>query len=169
MLGRSFEQIHQFDRAIVCYKRSLELEPASAERAETLLELAKMHERLHELEAARTCAEGALAVAPGFEQARSMIANIERRAGNVDAAESLWLDITAAKKGSLRVIADSWYQLASLHDKAGRYEEAFADATKAKKIFMRAAAPYYDDAWTIAHNAGKTFATITPEQLDAMA
>src|SRR3954470_1093132 len=54
MLARSYVQIQQFDRAIACYRRSLELAP-STERPETLLELAKMHERLHELDAARTC------------------------------------------------------------------------------------------------------------------
>jgi tetratricopeptide (TPR) repeat protein len=165
MLGRSYVQIQQFDRAIACYRRSLELAPSSPERPETLLELAKMHERLHELNAARTCVEEALVLAPTFEQARYMQANLERRAGNNEAAESLWREIIESKKATLRVIAESWYQLASIHDKAGRYDEAFQDLTQAKKIFMRAAAPYNDDAWTIARNAGKTFATITSEQL----
>jgi tetratricopeptide (TPR) repeat protein len=165
MLGRSYVQIQQFDRAIACYRRSLELAPSSAERPEILLELAKMHERLHELDAARACIEEALALAPDLEQARYMLASIERRAGNVNAAETIWRDITASKKASLRVIAESWYQLASIHDKAGHYDEAFEDASHAKKIFMRGAAPYYDDAWTIARNSGRTFATITAEQL----
>jgi tetratricopeptide (TPR) repeat protein len=165
MLGRSYVQIQQFDRAIACYQRSLELAPSSAERPEILLELAKMHERLHDLDAARKCADEALMLAPDFEQARYMLASIERRAGNIESAELLWRQIIEAKKGSLRVIADSWYQLAAIHDKAGRYDEAFEDATKAKKIFMGAATPYHDDAWTIARNAGKTFATITSEQL----
>src|SRR5882757_8582364 len=72
MLGRSYVQIQQFDRAIACYRRSLELAPSTPERPETLLELAKMHERLHELDAARTCVEEALALSPTFEQARYM-------------------------------------------------------------------------------------------------
>jgi tetratricopeptide (TPR) repeat protein len=165
MLGRSYVQIQQFDRAIACYRRSLELAPSSPERPETLLELAKMHERLHELDAARTCLEQALALSPTFEQARYMLAKVERRAGDIEAAESLWREIIDAKQATLRVIGDSWYQLASIHDKAGRYDEAFQDLTQAKKIFMRAAAPYNDDAWTIARNAGKTFATITSDQL----
>ena len=166
MLGRSFVQIQQFDRAIACYRRSLELAPSSPEQPQTLLELAKMHERLHDLAAARTCVEEALALAPNLEAARYMLANIERRDGNIENAEKLWREIIATKKATLRVTADSWYQLAAIHDRAGQYEEAFQDLTQAKKIFMRGAAHYFDDAWTIARNAGKTFAAITPEQLE---
>src|SRR6185312_7087801 len=92
MLGRSYVQIQQFDRAIACYRRALELGPPPPQRAETLLELAKMHERLHELDSARTCVDEALALVPNFEMARYMLANIERRAGNIEAAETLWRD-----------------------------------------------------------------------------
>ena len=166
MLGRSFVQIQQFDRAIACYRRSLELAPSSPERPQILLELAKMHERLHDLASARTCVEESLALTPNLEAARYMLANIERRDGNIEIAEKLWREIIATKKATLRVTADSWYQLAAIHDKAGQYEEAFQDLTQAKKIFMRGAAHYFDDAWTIARNAGKTFAAITPERLD---
>jgi tetratricopeptide (TPR) repeat protein len=166
MLARSYVQIQQFDRAIACYGRALELAPSARDRHETLLELAKMHERLHDLEAARTCIGEALALAPEFEQARYMLAVLERRSGNIAAAESLWRQIIDAQKATLRVIAESWYQLAAIYDKAGRYEDAFHTLTEAKKIFMRGAAPYTDDAWTIARNAGKTFAAINAELLE---
>ena len=82
MLGRSFVRIQQFDRAIACYRRSLELCADSPQRPETLLELAKMHERLHDLVAARQCVEEALSLAPGFEKAKYALANIERRSGD---------------------------------------------------------------------------------------
>src|SRR3954464_10951377 len=166
MLARSYVQIQQFDRAIACYRRALQLAPSAQDRHETLLELAKMHERLHDLQEARTCIDEALALAPEFEQARYMLAVIERRSGNIPAAESLWHQIIDAQKATLRVIAESWYQLAAIDDKEGRYEDAFHALTAAKKIFMRGAAPYSDDAWTIARNAGKTFAAINPALLE---
>jgi tetratricopeptide (TPR) repeat protein len=166
MLGRSYVQIQQFDRAITCYRRALELAPSSPERPNILLELAKMHERLHDLSAARTCVEEALALSPDFEKARYMLANVERRAGESEAAESRWRGIVEAQKAPLGVIGDSWYQLGALHDKAGKFEEAYHDLTKAKKIFGKAAAPYLDDAWTIGRAAGKTFATLTAEILE---
>ena len=166
MLGRSHAVLQRFDRAIACYRRFLELAPTSPDRTTVLLELARMHERLHDLAAARRCAEDALALSPNSDKAQYMLAVIDRRAGDVGAAESRWRQIIDSRTSSLGVIADSWYQLASLHDKAGQYEEAFEDLTRAKKIFSRAAAPHSDDAWTIARTAGKSFAAITPELLE---
>jgi tetratricopeptide (TPR) repeat protein len=163
MLGGSFIQIQQFDRAIACFRRSLELEPNSPDRPKVLLELANMHERLHDLDAARQCAEEALTINPGFEKARYALANIERRAGNVELAESLWRRLIDEQRAPPGVVADSWYELASLYDKAGQYADAFDALTRAKQIFSRAAGPHLEDAETIARSAGKTFALITAE------
>ena len=49
-----------------------------------------MHERLHDLEHARKCAEEAMALAPTYYKAQYVLANIDRRAGNVEAAETRW-------------------------------------------------------------------------------
>ena len=62
MLGESYAQIQQFDRSIICYRRSIELEPETPKRPQILLELARMHERLHNLVDARQCAEEAVAL-----------------------------------------------------------------------------------------------------------
>jgi tetratricopeptide (TPR) repeat protein len=163
MLGRSYVRLQQFDRAIACYRRALDLDPTSRERPHTLLELAKMHERLHELGPAREYAEQALALAPGFEKARYALANIDRRNGAVEAAESGWRQIIASKHAPPGVIADSWYQLASLFDATGRYQEAFDALTRAKQIFSRAAAPCREDADAIASISRKTFNAVTRE------
>jgi tetratricopeptide (TPR) repeat protein len=163
MLGRSYVMIQQFDRAIDCYRRSLELAPASSDRPQTLLELAKMYERLHDLATARVCVEEALALAPGLEKAKYALANIERRAGNLEAAESRWRQLIDAQKAPPGVIADSWYQLASLYDGAGRHGDAYDALTRAKDIFSRAAAPYRRDAEVIAKTGKQTFDAITPE------
>lgn len=166
MLGRSYVQIQQFDRAIACYRRALELEPTSKDRPQMLLELAKMHERLHELDEARRCADQALSIAPGFEKARYTLATILRRAGDEEGAQTLWQRLIEANKAPPGVIADSWYELASTYDKAGRYEEAFEALTRAKQILSRAAGPYLEDATKIAVASGKTFATLTSEHCE---
>jgi hypothetical protein len=95
-----------------------------------------------------------------------MLANLDRRVGDLKSAECRWRVLIDEAKTPLGVIADSWYQLASLHDKAGLYDEAFEDLTRAKKIFSRAAAPHLDDAWTIGRSAGKTFSRLTPDHFE---
>jgi tetratricopeptide (TPR) repeat protein len=163
MLGRSYVRIQQFDRAIACYRRALELAPKSPERPQTLLELAKMHERLHELEAARQRVEEALSIEPGFEKARYALAKIQLRTGNVELAQSLWRRLIDEKRAPPGVIADSWYELAALYDRAGQYGEAFAALTRAKQIFSRAAVRYQEDADAIARTSGKLFSAINSD------
>ncbi len=169
MLGHSYVQIQQFDRAIACFRRSLELAPDLPEKPQVLLELAKMYERLHDLANARQCAEEAIVTAPGFYVAEYVLANIDRRAGDVQGAEAKWNKLIDDRKASLGVLADSWYQVASLYDKAGRYDDAFDALTRAKKILSGAAAPYLDDAWNIARVAGRTIATTTREHCERWA
>jgi tetratricopeptide (TPR) repeat protein len=166
MLGRSYVKLQQFDRAISCYVRALELEPSSPERPQTLVELAKMHERLHELEKARAFATEALTAAPHNEKARYVLGTIERRAGNAEAAEACWRKIIEDHDAAPGVVADSWYQLAGLHDEAGRYDEAFDDLLRAKRIFERAAGPYLEDAAVVARIGGRTFTKITAEHCE---
>jgi tetratricopeptide (TPR) repeat protein len=90
MLGASYQLIQQFDRAIHCLNRALELEPNLPERPQVLVDLAAMHERLHNLTAARKCAEDAVTLAPAFYKAQYQLAHIDRRSGNLEAAEKCW-------------------------------------------------------------------------------
>ena len=163
MLGRSYVHLQQFDRAIACYHKALELEPAAPERAHTMQELAKMHERLHQLDAARDCAEEALAMAPNLTAARITLAIIDRREGDSEAAQSRLRKIVEDTQAPPNIIADAWYQLASIDDQAGHYDEAFDALTHAKKILDRASTPYREDVATVVRTGSRTFRTITPE------
>ena len=163
MLGRSYEMIRQFDRSIACYRRSLELAPTVPNRPEILWELAKMHERLHDLDSARECAEESLALAPQFDLARYTLANIYRRAGEIDKAEGLWTQIIETTKSPKAWAADSWYQLGSLHDKAGRFDQAFVAATNAKRILQTGATPYEHEAKAVDSSLARNFLAVTAE------
>jgi len=163
MLGYSYMMIQQFDRAIECFNRFLVLSSDSSNRPRVLLELAKMHERLHKLDTARQRAEEAIALAPNFEEARYVLATIERRAGDAASAEYGWQQIIETKKAPPGIIADSWYQLASIYDKAGRYDDAFDALSRAKEIFDRAASAEQHDAMLIARTSGKSYLKITAD------
>ena len=48
-------------------------------------------------------------------------------------AESRWREMIDARRAPPGVLADAWYELAALHDAAGRYAEAFDALTQAKR------------------------------------
>lgn len=163
MLGRSYVQLQQFDRAIACFERALTLAPESPEQPQILLELARMHERLHNLSDARRCAEQAVAAAPQLERARWQLAIIDRRLGEVAVAEATWQSIIDANRAAPIVISDCWYELAAVRDKQQRYDEAHDALCSAKSILTRAAAPQREDAAAITAVGGRTIAALTAE------
>jgi tetratricopeptide (TPR) repeat protein len=163
MLGRSYVMLKQFDRGIDCYLRALDLNPESAEKPQVLLELAKMHERLHDLDRARQCAEEALELAPWFEPACYQLAILERRRDDLEAAQARLRELIQRGRAAPGVIGDSWYQLASIYDKTGRFEEAYDALVGAKQIFDRGAAATRYDAMTISKTCARTMRTITPD------
>ncbi|HEX6963720.1 MAG TPA: sulfotransferase [Lacipirellula sp.] len=166
MLARSYGQVQQFDRAIGCYRRSLELQPESPERFNVLLELAKMLERLHQLDDARQCVEEALRLGPSSSAARFTLARIERRQGDVSAAESHWRDLITGEHVPPGIAADSGYELAALLDAAGQFDEAYATLVKAKAILDSAAIPYREEAEELARTSRTTFAAIQAEHVE---
>jgi tetratricopeptide (TPR) repeat protein len=163
MLGRSFVQLQQFDRAIACFQRSLELEPESAERARTFYELSQMYERLHRLTEARDCAEESLRLAPEQPVLRYLLAVVDRRSGNVEAALQTFQEVAAADGATAELAADCWYQAAAIHDSQWQYDQAFDAATRAKRILNNIARPMKYDAADIADASRRTLRTLTPE------
>jgi tetratricopeptide (TPR) repeat protein len=163
MLARSYVQLQQFDRAIECFQAAMELEPTGRERAQSLYELAKMYERLHRLDEARAAAEEALALAPHQHVLRYLLAVIDRRAGRIEAAQARLEELIEAGQAAPGVIADAWYQLATIHDGAGRFGDAFEALAVAKRIFGAAAGPTRYDAADITETSRRTYATVTAE------
>jgi len=163
MLGQSFEQVQQFDRAIACLERALELDPNSPQRPMVLLQLASMHERLHHLESARECAEAALQEKPQLEKAKFTLAIVERRSGQIDEAVARLRKIIAEAAAEPEMIARAWYELAGIHDKSQRYKEAFSALTEAKKILEKSSTPYRCDADKIAISGRRMTRSISPE------
>lgn len=166
MLGRSYQQLQQFDHAIACFRRALTLDPTSADRARTLYDLAQMYERLHRLDEARDAAKESLTLAPDQPVLRYMLALIDRRAQNLAGAQARLEELVEDKKAPSVVVADAWYQLAALYDKAGQYTEAFGALTEAKKKLDQTSAPIRYDADIIRKVSLRTFRTLTADHCE---
>ena len=161
MLGRSYVMLQHYDRAIACFEQALQLAPESPERAQTLIELARMQERLHRLPEARRLVEEALTLAPQLESARCLLGVIDRRLGDAAAAEATWQAIIDARQAAPIVLSDCWYELAALRDKQGRFDAANDALCQAKAILSKAAERQRADAATIASVNGRAVAALS--------
>lgn len=163
MLGRSFIRLQQFDRAIACYRRALELSTSAPDRARDYFELAQMHERLHQLDDARSCAEQSLTLAPHQPVLQYLLAVVDRRSGDVAAAEARLTTVIEAKQSIPETIADSYYQLSAIYDRQGKFDEAMEAARRAKQVLSKFASRLKDDAADIANTVAKTHRLLTPD------
>ncbi len=87
--------------------------------------MAKMHERLHDLDQARHVAQQAHELVPRFEQARILLAILELPGGDPETAQAELEGIINRKAGSAGLIGEAWYELAAIHDKGARYDQAY--------------------------------------------
>lgn len=161
MLGRSYVRLQQFDRAISCFCQALEISNDASERARDYYELAQMYERLHRLDDARSCVERSLELAPRQPALQYLLAVIERRSGDEAAAEARLKTLIEGRQAVPETIADASYQLASIFDRQGKFDEAMAAARQAKQTLSKFASRFKDDAADIANTSGKTHRLLT--------
>jgi tetratricopeptide (TPR) repeat protein len=111
------------------YRRTLEQPDAAAE---TWAELARLYERLDRLEEAFDLVERALQRDEHCSLARLIRARLQRRAGRYEQAETLLRQLTCASSEEIRVQAG--YELGTVLDRQGRYDEAMSAFLEAKAI-----------------------------------
>ena len=76
---RRMRSIDRPERAVECYRRSLELNRDMSATVPTLLELAGLYERRHQLDEARAVVAEALTREPGNDEAQLQQAILDRR------------------------------------------------------------------------------------------
>jgi tetratricopeptide (TPR) repeat protein len=141
-VAQTYVMIERPERAVECYRRSLELNRDNSATVPTLLELAQMYERFHQLEEARAVVDEALRHDPANADGQLQQAILDRRRGATEQAENrLRLLVTnIAIKPHLRTLA--WYELAQLLDDHERYDEAFEALVNAKQLVAPHAAKF---------------------------
>jgi tetratricopeptide (TPR) repeat protein len=139
-VAQTYAAIDRPDRAIECYRRSLELNRDISATIPTLLELAALYERRHRLDDARDAIEEVLTRQPGNEEAQLQSAVLDRRRGEPAAAETTLHALVADNSRTWQIRAQAWYELAQLLDDSQRYDDAFQSLLSAKQLISPHAA-----------------------------
>ncbi len=134
MVARTYSMIARPEKAADCYRRALELNPDSPETTTTLIELAAIHERRHQIDEAREMLGRALHREPGHEEALLKVAVLDRRCGHLDTAEAKIRDMLRQPFAAWKIHADAWHELGVLLDKRGAYPAAFEAFMKSKEL-----------------------------------
>jgi tetratricopeptide (TPR) repeat protein len=130
------------DRAVECYRRCLELYRDDAKKSSALVELAAIYERRHDVESARAAIEEARKLDADNEEVLFQQALLDRRAGQIAQAETALRALAEDSARSPAVQTQAWYELASIWDGAGEYDDAFGALKSAKQIAAGYAGPH---------------------------
>jgi tetratricopeptide (TPR) repeat protein len=141
-VAQVYVTIDRPERAIECYRHSLELNRDTSVTVPTLLELAELYERRHQLDDARTVVEEALAREPNNEAAQLQRAVLDRRRGELARAETQLRSLARDVSRSWPTRAQAGYELAQLLDDAEQYDAAFDALVASKRIIAPHAVPH---------------------------
>jgi tetratricopeptide (TPR) repeat protein len=144
--AQTYALIDRPQRAVECYRQSLELYSDKSLTVPTLLELARLYERRHQLDEARAVVQEALEHDPANEEAQLQQAILLRRCGELTWAETSLrtLAVDTSRGGHIR--AQAWYELAQLLDDSQQYDAAFQAFLAAKQILKPQAAAFVRDS-----------------------
>jgi tetratricopeptide (TPR) repeat protein len=139
-VAQTYAEIDRPERAVECYRRSLELNSDTSVTVPTLLELAAHYERRHQLDDASFAVNEALTREPGNEFAQLQQAILYRRLKKADLAESALRSLVADHSHTWGTRAQAWYELAQMLDDQQQYESAHQALLSAKGMIAPHAA-----------------------------
>lgn len=139
-VAQTYAEIDRPERAVECYRRSLELNSDTSMTVPTLLELAAHYERRHQLDEASVAVNEALTREPGNEHAQLQQAILHRRLRRSDQAESGLRALVADHAHTWGTRAQAWYELAQLLDDQQQYDDAYRALLSAKGLITPHAA-----------------------------
>jgi tetratricopeptide (TPR) repeat protein len=163
MLARSYFMFSWLEKAAACYCRALELDPSPDEKQKAHLALASIHERLHQLDNARTAVGEALTAAPDDARGRLLLAVLDRRAGDCAKAAAGLRTLLAGPIAAADVRGDAWYELGRVLDHEGDYDGAMDALLHAKAARRQQVAGELDQARQVAIRNQRMLASLTPE------
>lgn len=133
--GQKAREFGNYELARTYFSRAVEGRDAPLA---AYVQLAEVHERLRQTDAARDIIERALQRLPGAAPALLVRARLDRQAGRIQEAEA---ELRALiPKAAPDVRAGAWYELGALLDREGRYDDAMAAFLEAKAVLRPDAA-----------------------------
>jgi tetratricopeptide (TPR) repeat protein len=135
-VAQVYANIDRPERAVECYRHSLALNSDISATVPTLLDLANLFERRHQLGEAQAVIEEALEREPANECALLQQAVLDRRGGEIARAESGLRTLVANKSHTWPTRAQACYELAQLLDDSERYDDAFESLLAAKRLML---------------------------------
>lgn len=142
------------------FKRTTETPGASAE---SFAHLAELNERLRRTEDAEILIDRALTMKPDCGLALLARARLDRQSGKLELAERNLRSLVAGSEKEVRIRAG--YELGSVLDRQGRYEEAMAAFLAAKNLVRPDAATFLAELRVIRTRLGTMKAQLNPAQL----
>jgi tetratricopeptide (TPR) repeat protein len=131
VLAQSYRFVHRPHRAVAAFER-LRGAPGGLP-PNMLAELATLYEQLGEVDKAHAAIAECVDRSPGHDEPLVVLARVERRRGNPDAAERLLLGVTSRRAHPMLHV-QAWGELCQLRDRRGDYDGAVAAIEQAKSI-----------------------------------
>ena len=152
-VAQTYAMIDRPEQAVTCYRRSLELNRDISATVPTLLDLAGLYERRHQLDEAHAVVAEAITREPGNDEAKLQQAILDRRRHDAARAETGLRELVANESGLWTIRAQAGYELAQLLDDTERYDESFQVLLAAKRrISPHASAPRQEILETLRKN-----------------
>jgi tetratricopeptide (TPR) repeat protein len=101
---------------------------------EVFVQLAKLYERLRRMEDAADMVERALKLNSTCPEALLTRARLERQKGRLEEAEKLIRSFVNKSNPDVWIHAQTWYELGTILDRQGKYDDAFAAFVQAKAL-----------------------------------
>jgi tetratricopeptide (TPR) repeat protein len=129
--GEAFVEAQDFPAALTYYHKAAVLPNCGLG---AWMGLARICERLHRLDEAAEALDRARSIQPDLPLLRTMDAQLARRRGDTERAESILRAELSLPMRDPEARWRAWYELATLCDARGDCDEAFEAATRAKQI-----------------------------------
>lgn len=162
LAGDTFRLINRYPQAVQCYERASEL---GYRQPETLLELARLYERLHRLDEASELIQRVLKIRTDWPPAQLTKAKLERRQKLDQQAEATLRRLLAARLEDPDLAAEAWAELAQVLDRQGDYDGAMEAAVYSKQLMLPRETAERQTAGFVLGRFKKMFDGLTGEDL----